>query len=122
MSFSQDVKSLSRAIETIGNQFGENSSDLLVLDSRDIVDKAVADTVRQIEKLGLGRYETYVNERLVSQVIPISDHVKRNELYLFRRPPITEKSTTGCSCCHRRMTARSSSLDCKLQPRQAIVT
>ena len=93
MAFSHDEKSLSRAIETMGNPYSENSSDLLVLDSRNIVDAAVADSVKKIEKLGLERYETYVNERLVSQCIPFSDPVKRNNLYLFRRPPIREKSS-----------------------------
>ena len=45
------MKSLSGAIEEMGNPFSENSSDLLVLNSRNIADTAVADTVRQIEKL-----------------------------------------------------------------------
>ena len=35
----------------------ENCSDLLTLDSRDITDPAVIDTVRQIEKLGEEQYD-----------------------------------------------------------------
>ena len=53
MAFAQDVQSLSRAMEDMGNPFAEYSSDLLVLNSRDVVDTAMADTVRQMEKLGL---------------------------------------------------------------------
>ena len=60
----------------MGNPFSENSSDLLVLDSRNIADAAVADTMYQIEKLELNQYETYVNERLVSQSISITDPIK----------------------------------------------
>ena len=75
-AFAQDVKSLSAAIEEMGNPFCESSSDLLVLDSRNIADSAVADTVFQIEKLGIDRYETYVNN-----------------LHLFSRPPVREKSS-----------------------------
>ncbi len=66
MAFARDVKSLSGIIEEMGNPFSENSSDLLVLDSRNIADAAVADTMCQIEKIGLDKYETYVEERLVS--------------------------------------------------------
>ena len=54
-AFARDVKSLSAAIEEMGNPFCESSSDLLVLDSRNIADSAVADTVFQIEKLGLDK-------------------------------------------------------------------
>ena len=39
-------------MEDMGNPFTEESSDLLVLDSRNIADAAVADTVQQIEQIG----------------------------------------------------------------------
>ena len=52
MAFARDVKALSEAIDEMGNPFSEESSDLLVLDNRNIADRAVADMVHQIEKLG----------------------------------------------------------------------
>ena len=63
----QDVKSLKKVIQQMGNSFAESSDDLLVLDSRNIVDSAVADTVHRIETLGGDQYELYVTERLVNQ-------------------------------------------------------
>ena len=57
------------------------------------MDTAVADTVRQTEKLGLEQYETYVEHRLVNQTVPITHPIKRNNLHLLSRPPVTEKST-----------------------------
>ena len=51
-------------MEDMGDPFTEESSDVLVLDSRNIVDVAVADTVQQIEQIGLEQYEAYVGERL----------------------------------------------------------
>lgn len=54
----------------MGNPFTEDSSDLLALDSRDIADPAVVDTVCQIEKIGKEQYDTYVKEWLVSQTSP----------------------------------------------------
>ena len=54
--FARDVKSMSTTIEEIGNPFCESSTDLLVLDSRNIVDSVVVDTILQIEKLSLELY------------------------------------------------------------------
>ncbi len=92
-AFARDVTSLSGAIEEMENSFIENSSDLLVVDSRNIADVAVADTMHQIEKLGLHKYEAYVNERLVSQTVPITDPIKWNNLPLFSRLPVRAKSS-----------------------------
>jgi len=49
-AFERDLRSLVNTIEEIGNPFTEDSSDLVALDSRDIADPALIDTVRQIEK------------------------------------------------------------------------
>ena len=62
------------------NSFGEISVDLLVLNSRNIADSAVADTIWQIEKLGLNQYVTHVNERLIDQTVLVTDPIKRNNL------------------------------------------
>ena len=91
-AFERDLRSLVSTIEEMGNPFTEDSSDLLALDSRDIADPAVIDTVRQIEKLGEEQYDAYVKERLISQTKPISDPIKKNNLPLFSRPPVREKT------------------------------
>ena len=91
-AFSRDVKSLRAVIEEMENPFTESSSDLLVLDSRNIADAAVAETVSKMEKLERERYEAYVSERLVSRTTQISDPIKRNNLHLFRRRSIKDKS------------------------------
>ena len=86
------MRSLTHAIEEMGNPFTEYSRDLLVLNSRNVVDTAVAETVRQILKIGLEQYESHVDKRLVNQTMPITDPIKRNNLHLFRRSPCREKS------------------------------
>ena len=50
------------------------------------------DTLRPIKSLGQEQYDTYVTERLVNQTNPITDSMKRNNLPLFSRPPVREKS------------------------------
>ena len=57
-AFAQDVKSLKKVIEQMGNPFSENSGDLLVLDSRSIADSAVTDRMRHIERLEFDQYVT----------------------------------------------------------------
>ena len=91
-SFVRDVKNLTNTIEEMGNPFTENSSDLLVLDSRDLADPSVVDTVRRIEEIGQEQYDTYVKERLISQIKSIFDPIKKNNLPLFSRPPVREKT------------------------------
>ena len=86
------MRSLTHAIEEMGNPFTEYSSNLLVLNSRDVVDTAVAETEGQVLKIGLEQYESYVEKRLVYQTMPITDPITRNNQYLFSRPPYREKS------------------------------
>ena len=92
MSFAQSVQALTATIEEMGNPFIESSGDLLVLDSRNIIDTAVVDTLRHIEKLGQDQYEAYVEERLINQTKPITDPIKRNSPPLFSSPLVREKS------------------------------
>ena len=62
-TFAQNVEDLAKAIEEMGSPFTENSNDLLVLDSRDLADPAIIDSVRKTEKLGQEQYDIYVGER-----------------------------------------------------------
>ena len=72
------MKTLSEAVDEIGNPFSEESSDLVVLDNRNIADTAVVDMVHQIEKLGRDQYRAHVEERLVNRTKPITDTIKCN--------------------------------------------
>ena len=66
-AFERDVRSLVSTIEEMGNLFTEDSSYLLTLDSRDIADAAVIDTVHQIEKLGEEQYDASKSSSSVRQ-------------------------------------------------------
>src|SRR5688572_10589540 len=75
-----------------GNPFIDDSNDLLVLDSGDLADPAVINTMRNIGKTGQKQYETFVNERLVNQSRPVNDPIKRNNFPLFSRPSVRDTS------------------------------
>ena len=91
-AFARDVRALTGVIQEMSNPFCENSMDLLVLDTRDVADEAIVDTVRKIEKLGQDQYDTYISERLVNQMKHIDDPIPRNNLSLFSQPVVREKS------------------------------
>ena len=90
VSFVRDVQSLTDTIEQMGNPFTENSSDMIILNTRDIADPAIIERVCQIEKLGTDRYELYVQECLVEKtnLKNTNKPIKRNKLFLFRCPPV----------------------------------
>ena len=60
VTFAKDVRAL--VIEEMGNPFTEDSVDLLVLDTRDVAEPAIVETVRVIEKTGRVQYERYMAE------------------------------------------------------------
>ena len=62
-SLPRDVKALKASFDKYGNPFLESSGDLPVLDTRDVADKAVIDTLYKIEELGLEQYNTFVKLR-----------------------------------------------------------
>ena len=53
-AFVKEVKSLRATTEEMGNPFMESSEDLLVLDTHDIVDSSVTDTIKNIVKTAKG--------------------------------------------------------------------
>ena len=86
-AFAKKVKNLCSTVEEMGNQFKESSEDLLVLDTRDILDPSVAVTIKNIVKNGKQQYETFVEERLEKRCKSILDPIKSNKNYLFSCPP-----------------------------------
>ena len=76
-SFLKEAKSLVAVIEEMGNPFLEQSKDLLVLDTRDILDPSVGESVRKAEKLGEKQYHNFVEERLITCEKPITDVIPK---------------------------------------------
>ena len=91
-SFHQNVTSLLATMDELGNPFTEQSHDLPSLDTKDIADSSVVQTVRRIEQTGKQMYETFVEERLIKRE-KIFEPIKKNAVCLFRSGP-TKKTTT----------------------------
>ena len=85
-TFKTQVQSLVEVFTECGNPFIDESGDLLVLDTSNIMTPEVVSTVSCIETLGQEQYKLYCKERLDTKVKLISDVIPRNKLSLFRSP------------------------------------
>ena len=87
--FAKQVQSLCNTIEEFGNPFEEHTTDLLVLDTRDV---EVVTSVRNIKTLGKELYTRFVEARLVQRSESLFKPLKRNKLVLFSCPKRVVKS------------------------------
>ncbi len=82
-SFAKDVRSFVSAFEDLGNPFEEESTDLLVLDTKAIADLTAVKTVQNVKKIGQGQFKGFTNECLVERSKSIDDVIHRNKLKVF---------------------------------------
>ena len=87
-AFQKDFKSLTSVLEELGNPFPDDSQDLLVLDTKDIMEQSVKETVRIVETIGKERFSKYVKERLTDCTVPVTETISKNNLLLFSRSSI----------------------------------
>ena len=67
----------------MGNPFKEQIPDLLVLDTYDITDKDVMNTVNSIETLGKSQFQEFLHSRIKTKQASIFELIKKNKLPLF---------------------------------------
>ncbi|ELU07992.1 hypothetical protein CAPTEDRAFT_216620 [Capitella teleta] len=82
--FATEVKALTSVLMEIGNPFNEDTEDLFVLDTKEIV--VLSETVKNIGTLGKQQYLTFVKERFEERTKAITDVIPKNKLKLFSRP------------------------------------
>ena len=115
VKFATELGALVQVLEDMGNPFMEESEDLLVLDSRDVADPAIVQTVCEIENTGQDRYDKYMTERVIERTTPVFDPISKNQMPLFSLPPSRGPSKT-------KQTITSLKSDCALFSRLYIAT
>ena len=65
----------------MGNAFLEKGQDLLVLDTKDIMNISVGETVRKAEAFGEEQYKKFVEERLVKCEKPITTYLVKTSCH-----------------------------------------
>ena len=81
------MKALVAVIEEMGNPFLEQSQDILVLETKDILDPSEGESVRKADKLGEKQYHNFAKERFNQCEKPITDVIPKNKLILLSHPP-----------------------------------
>ena len=81
--FQKDVRSAVNILETWGNPFLEQGEELYVLDSKNVADPKVVDTVRNIERIGTECYQKFVAERMQNPAVNVMQPMKKIKLPLF---------------------------------------
>ena len=91
-AFLKGARSLTAVFEEMGNPFLEKSQPLMVLDTRDIKNTHVVETVRKAEVLGEKQYNMFLEEILVKSMKPITEPLPKNKLALFSHPSVNMSS------------------------------
>ena len=84
--FQKQVHSLDDVFEKYGNLFTEESQDLIVLDSRDIVGSHVIETISNIERIGKEKFQAFLSNRLILKEGSLYDPIKQNSFSIFSNP------------------------------------
>ena len=86
-TFLAQTKNVTDVIEELGNPFADTSTDHYTLDSKLIVPDSVVHIIRTAEDIGKAQHQTFVVERLNSNIAAFNDTVHKNNL-----PLLTSKS------------------------------
>ena len=89
--FVKDVRSLTSSTEELGNPFEEDSKELLTLDTKQIANISVIETVRSAYKIGKDQFDLFVKERLMERKVSVDEVLSCNKLTLFTTKHLSEK-------------------------------
>ena len=96
--FRQHVVSLISIMEELENSFLENDETLVCLDTKDIAENIVCDTVNNIESVEKQKSQEFFTERLVEKTKSIDDTLHKKKLSLFSyKPPLPSKHSSDIS-------------------------
>ena len=68
----------------MGNPFSDTSGDLLVLDTREVVNAAVVDSVQDMKLLGETQCNEFFKTPLMDRTTALNDRIEKNNLQLFK--------------------------------------
>lgn len=92
-TFLHECKALTDVMQEFGNPFIEETNDLMVLDTKEIMGELVVATVKTIETLGQQQYSQFIEvERLFHCEKPLTDAITKNKLSLFSTAPTKSPS------------------------------
>ena len=78
--FVKHVESLVEMFDELGNMFGKDSEDLIVLDTKEIIAESASVCLQSIKSKGKFQYDRYVEEHCVT---PVSGIIPRNNMTVY---------------------------------------
>ena len=94
--FKEQALALVHTISGMSNPFVDDTSDLIMLDTRNVIDESVVNTVRTVESVGRDQYNKYHDTVIKDRTNSIHEPIKRNSMSLFRCPtPKTRTKQAG---------------------------
>lgn len=85
-SLAKEVRSLVSTFEEYGNPFQEDSGELVVLDTKDVIPSDVVKSVREVLSIGRRQCDNFIETRFVQRTTPITEPITTNKLTLFSTP------------------------------------
>ena len=82
--FLKQANSIITTMKEMGNPFSDTSGDLLVLDTREVADASIVESVKQLQKLGEDQCNEFFQKRLVDRSTNLKETVTKNKLHLLR--------------------------------------
>ena len=82
-AFAKGVGPIVSVIDDFGNPFEEESTELLVLDNKEISCHSSVETVSTVRNIGQQQLQAFTKERLIKRWTPNDDIIHRNNLKLF---------------------------------------
>ena len=82
-TFFKDVQALISVLQEMGNPFTEDSTELIVLGTKEIMSECVVQAIKTAKQKGQSQYDQFVEERSVRCSKDITDTIHRNKLPLF---------------------------------------
>ena len=82
-TFCQRCPLVDLRIEKLGNPFEEDSKELSTLDTKQIADISVIETVRSAYKIGKDQFDLFVKERPLERKASVDEVLSCNKLTLF---------------------------------------
>ena len=90
--FKEQAVSLAQVINEFGNPFLDKSDELLALDTRNVLNESVVNTVQTAYSLGKDQYANYYKEVIIDLTRSIHEPIKKNSLPLFSCPQPKSKT------------------------------
>lgn len=80
--FSADTKALVAAFQEAGNPFDEDSDEIIILDTKEVMSDVVPRSIMCAHEEGKKQHSAFVKERLESQAVAFHEPIKMNKIPL----------------------------------------